>query len=163
MWQWAGPYSNLHAYLAQWDSIRNDKIHNFLSVYDLYLNLARCLPFLECFKISVGIIKVTDSSFRTILDMLNNLTVILRAPSSKIKLEAFVSAFFLLMNYYHLAVQSTWAKILTSHTKLNFGFGGLKLNTPVKYLSIFWWLFNEFQGGISTMVAIAHLALLIFE
>ena len=125
--------------------------------------MSRGLPFLECFKISVDIIKVADSSFRTILDMLNNLTVILRAPSSKIELEAFVSAFFLIMNYHHLAVQSTRVKVLTSHTKFNFGFGGLKLNTPVMYLLIFRWLFNEFQGGISTMVAIAHLALLIVE
>ena len=109
-------------------------MHSFLCVYDLCLNLSRGVPFLECFKISVGIIKVTDSSFRTILDMLNNLTVILRAPSSKIELEAFVSAFFLIMNYHHLAVQSTRAKVLTSHTKFNFGFGGLKLNTPVMYL-----------------------------
>ena len=54
-------------------SLRHDIIHHFLSVYDLYSNLSRGLPFLECFNTSVGI-KVTDRSFRTILDLLNNLT-----------------------------------------------------------------------------------------
>ena len=57
-------------------SLRHDIIHHFLSVYDLYSNLSRGLPFLECFNTSVGI-KVTDRSFRTILDTLNNLTVLI--------------------------------------------------------------------------------------
>ena len=55
-------------------SLRYDIIHNFLSVYYLHSNLSR--GFLECFNTSVGI-KVTDRSFRTILDTLNNLTVLI--------------------------------------------------------------------------------------
>ena len=91
-------------------SLRHDIIHNFLSLYDLYSNLSRGLPFHECFNFSVGI-KVTDSSFRTMLDILNNFTVlILWAPSSKIKLEAFVSVVYLIINFYHLVVQSTRTK-----------------------------------------------------
>ena len=71
--------------------------NELVSVYDLYFNLSRGLPFLECFNTSVGI-KVTDRSFRTILGMLYSLTaLILWAPSSKIKLEAFVSVFFLVI------------------------------------------------------------------
>ena len=70
-------------------SLRHNIIHNFLSVYDLYSNFSRGLPFLECFNASVGI-KVTDRSFRTILDTLINLTVlILWTPSSNNKIRRF--------------------------------------------------------------------------
>ena len=71
--------------------------NELVSVHDLYLNFSTGLTFLECFNTSVGI-KVTYRSFRTILGMLNNLTaLILWTPSSKIKLEAFLSVFFLII------------------------------------------------------------------
>ena len=70
-------------------SLRHDIIRNFLSAYDLYSNLYRDLPSAECFNTSVGI-KVTDRLFRTILNTLNNLTVlILWAPSSNNKTRSF--------------------------------------------------------------------------
>ena len=40
------------------------------------------------------------------------------------------------------------SKISASHTKLNFGFGVLELNTPAMYLLINGCLFNELQGSI---------------
>ena len=51
-------------------------MHNFLSAYYLYIYTncqTKGLPFLECLKTIVGV-KVTDRSFKTILDTLNNLT-----------------------------------------------------------------------------------------
>ena len=124
-------------------SQRHDIIHNFLSVYDLYSNLSKGLPFLECFNTSVGI-KVTDRSFRTILDTLNNLTVlILWAPSSNNKIRTFCVSSLSHNELLPLFCSKYLNKILKSHTKLNFGFGGLKLNSPVMYLLINGCLFNE--------------------
>ena len=51
-------------------------LHNFLSVYDVYLNLVRGLPFLKYFN-TVVVVKVTDRSFKTLLDTLNNLAVLI--------------------------------------------------------------------------------------
>ena len=74
-------------------SLRHYIIHNFLSVYDLYSNLFRALPLLECFGTSA--VKVADRPFRTILDTLNNLTVlILWAPSSNNKIRSFYASSF---------------------------------------------------------------------
>ena len=56
-------------------SLRHHIMHSFLSAHDLYSNLSRGKPFLECFITSAGI-KVTDKSFKTILNLLNNLTVL---------------------------------------------------------------------------------------
>ena len=69
-------------------------MHNFLSAYYLYTNLSKGLPFLECLKTVLGI-KVTDRSFKTILDTLNNLTkLILQAPNNNIKIRIYcVSSF----------------------------------------------------------------------
>ena len=91
--------------------------NELVSVYDLYFNLSRGLPFLECVNTSVGI-KVTDRSFRTILGMLYSLTaLILWAPSSKTKLEAFVSVFFLIIieqKYWH-AIQHLILALVVSN------------------------------------------------
>ena len=40
-------------------SLRHDMIHN-LSVYDLYSNLSRGLPFLECFNTPEGINRIEE-------------------------------------------------------------------------------------------------------
>ena len=70
-------------------------MHNFLSTYYLYVyKLSKGLLFLECLKIVVGI-KVTDRSFQTILDILNNLAeLILYAPNNNTKIRDYcVSSF----------------------------------------------------------------------
>ena len=109
-------------------SLRHDIIHSFLSVYDLYSNLSRGLPFLECFNTSVGI-KVTDRSFRTILDTLNNLTVLLLwAPSSNNKIRSFCVSSLSDNKLLSPCCSKYLNKISISHTKLNFGFGGLKFS-----------------------------------
>ena len=54
-------------------SLRHDITHNFLSAYYLYSNLSKGFPFLECLNTVAGL-KVTDRSFKTILDTVNNLT-----------------------------------------------------------------------------------------
>ena len=46
-------------------SFRHVITHIVLSLYGLYSNLPRGLPFLKCLIVS-GVIKVTDKSFRTI-------------------------------------------------------------------------------------------------
>ena len=90
-------------------SLRHDIIHKFLLVYDLNSKLTKRLPFLEWFYTS-GDIKVTDRSFRTILDTINNLTVLaLWALSSKNRIRSFCVSCSKYLN-----------KISTSHTKLNF-------------------------------------------
>ena len=53
-------------------------MHNLLSTYYVYIyKLSKGLPFLECLNTVVGI-KVTDRSFKTILDTLNNLTELIK-------------------------------------------------------------------------------------
>ena len=88
-------------------SLRHDIIHNFLSVYHVYTNLSGYLSFLECFNTSVGI-KVTDRSFRNILDTLNNLTVLtLWAWRSTNNIRSLCVSSFSNNKYCHLVVQST--------------------------------------------------------
>ena len=96
-------------------SLRHDIIHKFLLVYDLNSKLTKRLPFLEWFYTS-GDIKVTDRSFRTILDTINNLTVLaLWALSSKNRIRSFCVSSLL-----SPCCSKYLNKISTSHTKLNF-------------------------------------------
>ena len=68
--------SHCLSFLARY-SLRHDIMHNLLSAYNVYIyiyiyKLSKGLPFLECLNTAVGI-KVTYTSFKTILDTLNNL------------------------------------------------------------------------------------------
>lgn len=71
------------------NSQRHEIMQNALSVYDVYSNLFRYLLYLEWFNIYIGI-KVTSGLFKTILDILNKLTVLIaRALSSNNKIRNF--------------------------------------------------------------------------
>ena len=124
-------------------SLRHEVVHDFLSAHYLYSNLSRASLFLECFNTSIGI-KVTDKSFKTILDLLNNSPVlILWAPSSNYKIRRFCVSSLSNNELLSPCCSKYLNRVSSSHTKFSFVFGGLKLKNPAMYLFINGHLFNE--------------------
>ena len=118
------------------NSWSKDDIYLVFLSFSWYSNLSKDLSLLECFSTSVGI-NVTDKSLRTILLIQNNFIV----PSlCTLSISSRIISYCVKIRSDNKQLSPCCSKYLnripTSHTKLSFDFGGLKLNMTVTYLFI---------------------------
>ena len=134
-------------------SLRHDIMHDFSSEYDLYSNMSKGLPSLECLNTSVGI-KVIGRWFRTMLHSPNNLTVlILWASSSNNKIRCFGISSLSDTELLSPCCSKYLSKISTSHAKLNFAFGGKCIYNQWMFVE---WIVRAYMdnGGYCTFCTI---------